>query len=194
VAVEAGLLNLIRRILKFNDSPINDKKLLGWVKDYKKREILMILAELRPGDMDEGVLSYAIKHKDQDLFKALKNAKPCRCLFDRPGLLRDLIMTGQATILSDLLEDFPHLALQLDEEDKPLLVHTDDDTIRAKVVDLIIRKASSTDRSLYRSLLGHDDSQPVQNAPMPPISEVIRALIADPPGMCSLIFPVEMRS
>ncbi|KAI1329507.1 hypothetical protein F5Y16DRAFT_100516 [Xylariaceae sp. FL0255] len=182
LAVEYGRIYLIREILKFDNMPIDVKKLMHSAKEDALREILMILAELRPGDMDEGVLNYAIQNTDQELFKILQNAELCRDLFHRPGLLGDLTRSDRKVFRDTLLERFPHLVLKLDRDEKPLLSYTKDDEIRTKVVDLIVRQVSTANLSDYAFILEQDDSQTVMTGLRPSTTEVVRFLIADPPG------------
>lgn len=184
IAVENDSLFFVRQILRYNTRPINDSKLLKWVLNEGTSEALQTLIELRPEEMDESVLQHALKIKSERLINALKNARECRDLFFRKrGFLHQLVKDGETLLVNTLLDKFPELALELDEEEKPVLSYNSDESIRDRVAGIILRtlpSMCSEKRQRYYSLC-------TDNSSIPSTSEIVRALIDDVPGK---LFPL----
>ncbi|KAH0595438.1 hypothetical protein MHUMG1_06613 [Metarhizium humberi] len=178
IAVENDSLFFVRQILRYNTRPINDSKLLKWVLNEGTSEALQTLIELRPEEMDESVLQHALKMKSERLINALKNARECRDLFFRKrGFLHQLVKDGETLLVNTLLDKFPELALELDEEEKPVLSYNSDESIRDRVAGIILRtlpSMCSEKRQRYYRLCA-------DNSSIPSTSEIVRALIDDVP-------------
>lgn len=185
MAVERSLPYLIRHILKYNDDPIEDPKLLAMVVLNGNTEVLKLLIELRPKEIEKSVLDHAIENNDEDTMNALQAQKECHHLFENCGLLHKIFKSGRDavdTLATALLRKFPQLSLELDPDDKPVLSYKVNPQIRDKIVRTIIRRVPSTDRSRYRVLFKDENHQQTPSTVNPSISEVVRELLADPPG------------
>lgn len=187
VAVEARFPCLVRRILQLDKSPISDPALLNWaLSEQEASDVLLVLIEERPEDMTETVVEYALKTKDDKLIKALQDSEECHRLFENQGFLHKMVQRGEVTMVDKLVDKFPKLVLELNNEKLPILSYNhqnrdnDREHIRNKIVPLITRQISSADLSQYRCLFPDDIQRDDQ--PNPLASEVIRALIARPSG------------
>jgi hypothetical protein len=178
MAMDKGLVRMTRHILIRNDSPLEGTNILEEALRMKdgKSDLLQVLIELRPGKMTKDVVTRALEEKKESLFTALLKSIECHHLFEKRKVLHRLVKDGAVNIMKNILAKVPHIALELDDKDRPALSHNsrNEPRVRAQIREiiapLIIRQISNVNLADYSALCDHKN---------PGVSEVLRALLAD---------------
>jgi hypothetical protein len=198
LAVENDMECMVRKILELSDRPLSvllgdsaeSQGLLVWALKDATPEILKALIELRPSNMTEDVPRRALEGNNLELIKTLQDSEKCHHLFQNHGFLHSAVQEGKIEVIEVLLAKFPKMALELDTQNKPALSYNSTHgsnvkkAIRNVIVPYIIRLISSEELEQYQSLL--TGNVPSAQEEKPRVSEVVRALLADPSGTHSL--------